>query len=125
MTQNKFWLVWSSNENPIMVISLMDAKLKALDLLKINPYRKVFITQPIKCFEGDIKIIETDLTLAQLETPKPKFKVGDKVNVFDEWSQQTALCHIVKIILENDSFSYEVGSDRGTDIKKEIYITHA
>jgi hypothetical protein len=90
MTDNKFWLVWSSNETPIRVTSLRDAKLKSLEWLKINPYRKVFIMQPIKSFEGDVKIIESDFNISETgteidmkplesETPTPEFKVGDKV----------------------------------------------
>jgi hypothetical protein len=77
MTDNKFWLVWSSNETPIRVTSLRDAELKALEWLKKNPYRKVFITQPIKCFEGDVKIIESDFITPESKTPTPELVVGE------------------------------------------------
>ena len=79
MTQDKFWLVWSSNETPIRVTSLRDAELKALEWLKINPYRKVFIMQPIKSFEGDVKIIESDFITPESKAPTHKFKIGDIV----------------------------------------------
>lgn len=66
-----------------------------------------------------LKLIEESLAV------EPKFKVGDKVNVFDNFTQQTALCTVEKVIIDSSDISYEIKNNLGTDIKPESCLTLA
>lgn len=96
-----------------------------------NPPKKPYNTEE-KTITGAKKLSAmypqlylVDATTEESLAVEPKFKIGDKVNVFDAYTQQTALCTVEEIIIEDSYFLYKVKNNNGTDIKAEIYLTHA
>lgn len=83
MTQNKFWLVWCEAGNaPKKRHNTEESAYKeAHKLASMYPQHEYVVLPAVRSFKAVVNVVETDLTVPQVDTTatKSKFKVGDFV----------------------------------------------
>lgn len=118
MTNNKFWLVWNEAGNaPNKRHNTEEfAYVEARRLASMYPQHEYVVLRAVRSFKADVNVVETDLTVPEVEptapteTLTPKFKVGD----FVEYQKRKYVIIGVLPPSEND---YSVGF-------KKIYAYH-
>lgn len=101
MTQNKFWLVWNEAGNAPKKRHYTEesAYKEAHRLASMYPKYEYAVLRAVRSFKADVSVIETDLTVPEIDTTaiKPKFKVGDFVKCNDDRKRE-----ITKIVFPDD-----------------------
>lgn len=126
MTHNKFYLILTEDEVEDRFFT-KDLAIKDAKQLSIQENKTVYFMECTKVFDVEVNLKETSFeeTTEESSDVEPKFKVGDIVNVFDNFTQTTVLCTVEEVIVVNSDIYYEVKNNLGTDIKPESCLTLA